>query len=459
MRFKLEKEGILQKDCNNRTGRRIPAQIRLNNKTTFSLPSVSYIIQDDATGQRFQIWDLKHDVASILNDLSQELQLKLESVRNDYKFALVTTSDQPYYYYYDGNDTMIDTIDRIPHGYTDGFYVNAYNRESCSIYYELLENRKVLIDPKDIISSENVSLILEDLKSSPDKRLKIKIGDYLFKESRNIYKLYRSAQVYNLTGGKVGILNDILSAFTRISNTFQLFPFHEMESLKAQDTYFAVKKLGNSYVGCISYENSTCKNFYNFNPNSFGYEHDNRPGPYPYYYNLENFDNFLEVDVNIQEHINLETEIELLKRRIDRLERTGVQGPKGEPGERGQKGDRGFDGAPGPQGNKGDTGSSGAHGSKGDQGPKGEKGNQGTNGITPSISQVVTEFSSNRAHLYPLAAAIMEEDQSNSMGFSERIAHLFGERVKREDSLKALVKGVQGPPGQKGEPGRNGQRG
>ncbi|UIP91809.1 hypothetical protein IYZ83_000865 [Wolbachia pipientis] len=186
MRFKLEKEDILQNDCNNRTGRRVPAQIRLNNKTTFSLPSVSYIIIDTNIGLSFQIWDLKHDVVSILNNLSQELQLKLESVRNDYKFALVTISDQPYYYYYDGKDTMIDTIDRIPHGYTNGFYVNTYNRESCSIYYASLENRKVLIDPKDIISSENVSLILEDLKNSPDKRLKIKIGDYLFKESRNI---------------------------------------------------------------------------------------------------------------------------------------------------------------------------------------------------------------------------------------------------------------------------------
>ncbi|WP_245609321.1 hypothetical protein [Wolbachia endosymbiont of Trichogramma pretiosum] len=38
-------------------------------------------------------------------------------------------------------------------------------------------------------------------------------------------------------------MNDINSAFTRISNTFELFPFHKMESLKAQDTYFAVKKL------------------------------------------------------------------------------------------------------------------------------------------------------------------------------------------------------------------------
>ncbi|WP_241653854.1 collagen-like protein [Wolbachia endosymbiont of Nilaparvata lugens] len=104
----------------------------------------------------------------------------------------------------------------------------------------------------------------------------------------------------------------------------------------------------------------------------------------------------------------------------------------------------------------------GAHGSKGDKGPigpKGEKGNQGTNGVTPSINQVVSTFSSNRTHLYPLAAAIMEEDQRNPKGLSERVAHFFGERVKREDSLKELVKGVQGPPGQKGEPGRNGERG
>ncbi|WP_353279478.1 collagen-like protein [Wolbachia endosymbiont (group B) of Xanthorhoe designata] len=289
--------------------------------------------------------------------------------------------------------------------------------------------------------------------------MKIEIGDYFFKESQYIYRYYKSANVYDSTGRKVGILNHIFPQFSLARNTFELFPFYEIESLETQDNYFAVKKLGNNYVGCISYENSTCKNFHDFNPNSFGYERDNRPGPYPYYYNLENFDNFLEVDVNIQEHTNLETEIELLKRRIERLEHTGVQGPKGEPGVRGVKGDMGYYGLTGPQGDKGDTGSSGAHGSKGDQGPKGEKGNQGTNGITPSINQVVTEFSSNRTHLNPLAVAIMEKDQLNSMGFSERIAHFFGERVKREDSLKALVKGVQGPPGQKGESGRNGEPG
>ncbi|WP_265017019.1 collagen-like protein [Wolbachia endosymbiont (group B) of Endotricha flammealis] len=458
MRFKLEKEGILQNDCNNRTGRRIPAQIRLNNKTTFSLPSVSYIIIDNNIGLSFQIWDLKHDVASILNNLSEWPQLKLERVGNDYKFALVTTSDQPYYYYYDGKNTIIATIDRIPHGYTNGLHVKAYNRESCSIYYELLENRKVLIDPKDIISSENVSLILEDLKSSPDKRLKIKIGDYLFKESRNIYKLYRSAQVYNLTGGKVGILNDILSAFTRIDNIFQLFPFHEMESLKAQDTYFAVKKLGNSYVGCISYENSTCKNFYNFNPNSFGYEHDNRPGPYPYYYNLENFDNFLEVDVNIQEHINLETEIELLKRRVDRLERTGVQGPKGEPGERGQKGDRGFDGAPGPQGPPGQkgelgyTGAPGEPGLHGKQGSRGDKGDRGFPGPEGSVGSTGARGPKGEpGHLGPKG----NKGESGSQGKPgiDGTKGIKGDRGVRGES------GTSGPRGWKGEPGSQGLKG
>lgn len=400
-------------------------QIRVNDKTAFSLPSISYIIIEQPINQNFLILDLKYRMTSALSNLSQGLKLKLERVGNDYKLALVTTSDKPYYYYYDGKDTIITTIDLIPQNYINGIYVHTYNPNRCSADYELLENSKVLVDPKDIITNENIKHILENLKNSPDKRLEIQTGDYFFKESQYIYRYYKSAQVYDATSGEVGILNNVVPEFDRRDNNFKLFPFHEIESLKAQDTYFAVKKLGNSYIGCISYENSTCKNFYNFNPNSFGYEHDNRPGSYPYYYNLENFDNFLEVDVNIQEHINLETEIELLKRRIERLERTGVQGPKGEPGERGQKGDRGFDGAPGPQGNKGDTGSSGAHGSKGDQGPKGEKGNQGTNGITPSINQVVTEFSSNRAHLYPLAAAIMEEDQRNSMGFSERIAHFW----------------------------------
>ncbi|WP_245970056.1 collagen-like protein [Wolbachia endosymbiont of Bemisia tabaci] len=443
MRFKLEKEDIPQNDCNNRTGRRVPAQIRLNNKTTFSLPSVSYIIIDNNIGLSFKILDFKHDVASTLKDLFEELQLKLESVRNDYKFALVTTSDQPYYYYYDGKDTMIDTIDRIPHGYTNGSYVKAYNHESCSIYYELIENRKVLIDPKDIISSENVSLILEDLKSSPDKRLKIKIGDYLFKESRNIYKLYRSAQVYHLTGGKVGILNDILSLFIRIDNIFQLFPFHEMESLKAQDTYFAVKKLGNSYVGCISYENSTCKNFYNFNPNSFGYEHDNRPGPYPYYYNLENFDNFLEVDVNIQEHINLETEIELLKRRIERLERTGVQGPKGEPGERGQKGDRGFDGAPGPQGEPGHLGPKGDKGESGSQGKPGSQGSKGEKGDASSAIEIATELvTSKKAEL---GAAVLNANGIKGENLATQIAgkiNLNSQELVNKIDVAKLTEGV-----------------
>ncbi|UIP92542.1 hypothetical protein JSQ73_005130 [Wolbachia endosymbiont of Anopheles demeilloni] len=50
----------------------------------------------------------------------------------------------------------------------------------------------------------------------------------------------------------------------------------------------------------------------------------------------------------------------------------------------------------------------------------------------------------------------MEEDQRNSMGFLERIAHFFGEHVKREDSLKALVKGEQGSKGDTGSKGEKG---
>ncbi|MCJ7454005.1 MAG: collagen-like protein, partial [Wolbachia endosymbiont of Homalodisca vitripennis] len=349
MRFKLERKDILKNNCSNLTNYVLTTKVRVRDEI-FSLPTISYVTFDERTDQRFIIIDNNRKTQTTLEDLSKGLQLKLEKVGNDYKLALVTDLGNHYYYQHSRTQggTVFNTILPLNNEDSSGYRSYQFNLTSCSVGFAKAENMKVLIDPKDLITNENIDHILHNLKNSPDKRLEIQTGDLLFKESDYVYKYYRSVNVYDFTGSKVGMLNNVIPIFDRRDNNFKLFPFHEMESLKAQDTYFAVKKLGNNYVGCISYENSTCKNFYNFNPNSFGYEHGNRPGPYPYYYNLENFDNFLEVDVNIQEHINLETEIELLKRRIERLEHTGVQGPKGEPGERGQKGDRGFDGAPGP---------------------------------------------------------------------------------------------------------------
>ncbi|WP_179947479.1 collagen-like domain-containing protein, partial [Wolbachia endosymbiont of Cylisticus convexus] len=398
MRFKLEKEDVPQKDCSNRYV--TTTQIRVNDKTTLSLPSISYIITEQPTNQDFQILDLKYNVTSVLHDLSQGLRLKLEKVGNDYKLALVTTSDKSYYYYYDTKDTIIATIDHIPKNYTNDIHVYTYNANKCSANYELLENSKVLIDPKDIISSKNISLILENLKNSPDKRLTIQARNWSSKEPQ--YRYYKSVHVYDTTSGEVYILNNVIPIFDHKDNNFKLSHFHEIKSLKAQDSYFTAKKLGNNYVGCISDEDGECKGFHDLHPGHLRYEHDsssdsypyyyydnspdpypyyyydNSPGPYPYYYNLENFDNFLEVDVNTKEYINLEERIKALASDIERLKRAGVQGPPGQKGEPGLPGKAGFDGS---KGERGEKGLPGIPGNRGVVGPPGLPGLFGVPGL------------------------------------------------------------------------------
>ncbi len=66
-----------------------------------------------------------------------------------------------------------------------------------------------------------------------------------------------------------------------------------------------MEKPGNNYVGCISSENGECKNFYDLKLNFVKYNSGNNSSLYHYYYNLENFGNFLEVDVKLRELIGL----------------------------------------------------------------------------------------------------------------------------------------------------------
>ncbi|WP_250295382.1 hypothetical protein [Wolbachia endosymbiont of Oedothorax gibbosus] len=302
MRFKLEKEDAPGKDCSNAPRYVITTKVRVNNETTLSLPTTSYVIIDELGDQRLIVIDHGYRVKKILTVLHRELQLKLERVGNDYKLALGTDSDKPCYYYYNGNDTCIDTIDRIPKSSTNGTHVRVYDYDTCSIAFKSLGSSRVLIDPKDVISSKNMSLI--------GNRLDIRVGDNVFKESQSEYKFYKSVEIHNSAGSKVGMLNNVVPIFDWRSNNFKIFPFHAIESLKAQDSYFTTEKLGSNYVGCISYENSTCKNFYDLNPDSFGYGH---PSPYPYYYNLENFGNFLEVDMKLGELMDLEERVRILE--------------------------------------------------------------------------------------------------------------------------------------------------
>ncbi len=95
-------------------------------------------------------------------------------------------------------------------------------------------------------------------------------------------------------------------------------------------------------------ENGECKNFYSLNPNSFGYKYDHNLALYPYYYNLENFGNFLEVDVvNTREFEDLKAEVQYLKEQIEQLRhREQVEGMPRLPGYPGQKGEPGRDAKP-----------------------------------------------------------------------------------------------------------------
>ncbi|MGL9759497.1 MAG: hypothetical protein ACR5LA_12505 [Wolbachia sp.] len=152
MRFKLEKEDAPGKDCSNAPRYVITTKVRVNNETTVSLPTTSYVIIDELRGQHLIVIDYSHHVRKVLNVLHRELQLKLERVGNDYKLALITDSDEPYYYYYNGNDTCIDTIDRIPKFSTNGTHVRVYDYDTCSIAFKSLGSSRVLIDPKDVIN-------------------------------------------------------------------------------------------------------------------------------------------------------------------------------------------------------------------------------------------------------------------------------------------------------------------
>lgn len=386
MRFKLEKEDAPGKDCSNAPRYVITTKVRVNNETTLSLPTTSYVIIDEPTYQNFKVFDVRCNTVKVLTSLSQGLQLKLEKVGDDNKLALVTDSDEPYYYYYNGNDTCIDTIDHIPQSSTNGTHVRVYDYDTCSIAVKSLESSRVLIDPKDVISSKNMSLI--------GNRLDIRIGNNFFKGSENqLYQSYRSVEVYNSTGSKVGMLNNVVPIFDRRSDDFKLFPFHGIKRLNVKNSYFATEKLGNNYVGCISDENGECKNFYGLKPDSFGYGHDSSPSPYPYYYNLENFGNFLEVDMKVGELIDLEKGLEekvrILEDKIKKLNKIQMVGMPGPPGPKGDKGNQGYPGQKGEIGTpglsvtgpKGDPGTPGLEGSKGDQG-FGEKGQKGAPGLS-----------------------------------------------------------------------------
>ncbi|QOD38469.1 hypothetical protein [Candidatus Wolbachia massiliensis] len=144
--------------------------VKINNEERINLSFTSYIFN----GNHFIISNFRHNPTnSVLSNLSQGLQLKLEKTVDDYKLALVNNLDQHYYFcYYSSNIVKIATFDSIPSSfiqYRPSEYILSYTDEGCSVNLAPLIKSKVLIDPKDIMSSRDINLILKDLENSPDK--------------------------------------------------------------------------------------------------------------------------------------------------------------------------------------------------------------------------------------------------------------------------------------------------
>lgn len=186
---------------------------------------------------------------------------------------MVNDSGQYYHFYYhDPNTVKIATFDSIPSNfivYRDQKYIYSYTEE-CSINFVPLIKSKVLIDPKDIMSSEEINLILKELESSPDKRLRISAGEN-FLISHN----YKSVKIYNPSNNSIGILNNIAASFNDekllLSSRNATVVTDESDTgLKRTNPRFRIKRLNNdNYVGCVLSEYVKCARFYALKPESF----------------------------------------------------------------------------------------------------------------------------------------------------------------------------------------------
>ncbi|WP_265033730.1 collagen-like domain-containing protein [Wolbachia endosymbiont (group A) of Sicus ferrugineus] len=246
------------------------------------------------------------------------------------------------------------------------------------------------------MSSEDINLILKELESSPDKRLRISAGEN-FLISHN----YKSVKIYNPSNNSIGILNNIAASFNDekllLSSRNATVVTDESDTgLKRTNPRFRIKRLNNdNYVGCILSEYGKCARFYALTPESFeqdehlhldyydDYEDDSPShSSHPYYYYLHG----LEVSMNHKKIKDLEKKIENLQLRMESVvAMPGPPGPRGLPGQRGKLGPRGLDGLPGIPGEKGEKGQEGGFYAvselTGKPGPKGDQGHPGLNGL------------------------------------------------------------------------------
>ncbi|GHM58575.1 MAG: hypothetical protein sL5_06880 [Candidatus Mesenet longicola] len=417
-------------------------RVKINSTEAIDLPTTSYTF---ANNDDFVIfgWNYGFKKRILTSSNNIGLFLKLEKTNNEEKLALVDNSNQ-YYYYYSNYSNFINiatratiiryTLNKTAFVYGENLF--SYSAARCNQEYVPFEDNKVLIDPKDVISNKDIRFILDDLRSSPDKKLEIEAGGRFSRESP--LNNYKSVNILDSSRSNVGILNNIIFAYNNNDQKLQLFSQALNETKVFNDSlfnYFLIEKSGGSYVGCLSDESSKCKDFYTLVPGSFTYDNSNL---HPYYYYMENmYDSFHNMKVNVnfkdfeelkqrveslEESIGeleeltegydldigesftknrnlrrrirgLEGDINILRLSIDQIKREvtkgekGEQGPRGLPGARGEMGTNGWTGPIGPQGPRGEPGASGIDGIPGTPGkngldghPGGQKGDKGEAG-------------------------------------------------------------------------------
>ncbi|WP_265045197.1 collagen-like domain-containing protein [Wolbachia endosymbiont (group A) of Macropis europaea] len=417
------------------------ASVVINEEVRINLPYTFYAFDDSG----FLIYNL-----SFVPQKWKVIPLRGLKIKLDGDQLVLVDDSLEYYNYnrkwisdlYKGSSTIIST--NIS---TRDFMPSEFTSIDCQNYF----TQNVYIDQKDIISSKNIKLIMRDLEYY-NCTLSIRPGNRIFPKriSTEEYVGYIRAEIFDCDDNRIGILNSVATTFDAVNKNLKFFPTFETEMLT--DVYFTTEKLGDNYVGCISDKNDKCKNFYDFKPEFKEYNYDNNSGLYPYYYNLENFGNFLEANViSVREFMDLQQKIKTLE-NVFEASRCGLTkyvkgspGLPGIPGPRGLQGQKGDSGVPGigPKGEPGIPGPQGPQGQKGKRGylgPKGQRGEIGEPGLNglPGIPgpQGPQGQKGERGYLGP-------KGQRGEIG---------------EPGLNGLpgIPGPQGPQGQKGETGKTG---
>ncbi|MFP3023986.1 MAG: hypothetical protein ACEY3K_14325 [Wolbachia sp.] len=281
-------------------GKRVNAKI--DDEESIRLPHKSYTFDRN---NNFVVSNfMKKPINSVLTNLSQGLNLKLEKVGDDYKLALVDNSDQYYYAYYVAylgytrpNNLIISTFDSIPDNVTKYYqgqkHIYSYDKK-CSLDYIPLIDCKVLIDPKDIMSSKDIYSFLKEHQNSSYHILKIIIGKgFVSGESSQVID-FNTAKLHDTLNNPIGALNNVVISFVDYSLRFYSREIDNYQlgsnipNTKLELFLSVEQSNDNNYLGCVLVKGSPCTTYYIVRPEGIGQE-SYIISFYPHYYYLHGF--------------------------------------------------------------------------------------------------------------------------------------------------------------------------